>query len=327
MHGGRESRRRLADSWLEANPFVWLAARDRQPATLGWLVVGGLVLVWLLGWTAWPARWPNVSNFLITATVLNSVLAWLSRHTAAEQLGWARRDGAFELLLTTPLNPSEIVWGALEALRWHFRGLANFVLLLNALMMLVGLTARGWNGRALVVYFCIWLFLLTWSWSLGRRRAGVAPVMWASLNCGRPAYAVWRTSGFSSFSWIGILAWIWILCNLPGLTPGLRRFPTGSLGEMVFVLFYVVLWVISWLGRLVSVGSVNVRELKWDPEAKVWLSRRGFMRDTPGICERRLIDEFREIIREPLPDSSDPRFKTWDVRQRFPVAGEDGRRL
>jgi hypothetical protein len=34
--------------------------------------------------------------------------------------------------------------------------------------------------------------------------------------------------------------------------------------------------------------------------------------------ERRLIAEFREIVREPLPERNDPRFKKWDVRERFP---------
>jgi hypothetical protein len=36
------------------------------------------------------------------------------------------------------------------------------------------------------------------------------------------------------------------------------------------------------------------------------------------ICETRLVREFREIVREPLPDPSDPRFKRWNVRERFP---------
>lgn len=35
-----------------------------------------------------------------------------------------------------------------------------------------------------------------------------------------------------------------------------------------------------------------------------------------------LFREFREIVREPLPDPSDPRFKKWDVRERFPWGWE-----
>lgn len=290
-HGGREGRQRLARSWLEGNPFVWLAGRDRQPATLGWLIVGGIVLVWLLCWAVWPARWPGVQNFFVTATLLNSVLAWLTRHTAAHALGHARRDGAYELLLTTDLSPGEIVWGTLEALLWHFRRLATFVLLLNALMMLGGLLVRSWNAGALFVYFVIWTFLLTWTWRLGSRMTRVLPVMWASLNCGRPALAVWRTSGFNTW------AWIWILFNVQSFGRGFQRFPTGSPGETLLVLFGVLMLLL-------------------------WFAKRPDTDDPAAICEARLIREFREIVREPLPDPSDPRFKTWNVRERFPWGWE-----
>lgn len=289
-HGGRESRQRLARTWLEVNPFVWEAARDRQPATLGWLVIGGIVLLWLLCWAAWPSRWPSVQNFFVTATLLNSVLAWLTRYAAAQALGQARRDGAYELLLTTPLNPSDIVWGTLEAVRWHFRGLVRFVFLLNALMLLGGLLTRAWNQTALTEYFVIWACLLTWSRRLVRRLSRVLPVMWASLNCGRPAQAVWRTSGLNSWSWI------WIVFNLQILGRGLRGFPTGSILETVFVMFIAMVWII------VSVSKSTV--------------------SVASICEMRLISEFREIVREPLPDPSDPRFKKWNVRERFPWGWE-----
>jgi hypothetical protein len=50
-------------------------------------VVGGIVLVWLLCWAIWPAEWPSVPNFFITATLLNIVLGWLARQTAAQEIG------------------------------------------------------------------------------------------------------------------------------------------------------------------------------------------------------------------------------------------------
>lgn len=288
VHGGRERRQRLGRLWLDANPFVWLAGRDRQPATLGWLVTGGFALVWLSCWIAWPARWPTVQNFFITATLLNYVLSWLIRQAAAQELGQARREYAYELLLTTPLSPNDIVRGAAEALRVHFRAVANFVLSLNVLMMLAGLAARRWNPGALVEYFLIWLVLLSWSWSLGHKWSRAAPVMWASLNCGRPAHAVWRTSGFNG-------AWMWwFLFNLWNMGRGFRRFPTGSLGELVLVLFFGLVWLAFLLGR------------------------RTITKPAGGMLEKRLIDEFREIVREPLPDPSDPRFKKWHVSGRFP---------
>jgi ABC-type transport system involved in multi-copper enzyme maturation permease subunit len=152
VHGGREGRQRLGRAWLDENPFVWLAGRDRQPATLGWLVVGGIALVWLLCWAIWTTAWPSVPNLIFTAMLLNLVLAWLTRHAAAQGIGQARRDGDYELLLTTPLRPGEIVHGTLESLRWRFRPLANFVLSLNGLMLLGGLLTRRWETGALFVY-------------------------------------------------------------------------------------------------------------------------------------------------------------------------------
>ncbi len=67
-------------------------------------------------------------------------------------------------------------------------------------------------------------------------------------------------------------------------------FPAGSLGELQLLAFTAFL-------VLVFSGPS-----KYD--ADYW--------------EKRLVAEFREIVREPLPDPDDPRFKTWDPRERFP---------
>ena len=48
------------------------------------------------------------------------------------------------------------------------------------------------------------------------------------------------------------------------------------------------------------------------------LVKRNKLTDGANHWERRLTLEFREIVREPLPDPTDPRFKKWDVGERFP---------
>src|ERR1043166_3985439 len=111
IHGDNASRHRLSNGWLDTNPFTWLAGRDRQLALLGSIVVGGIIVMWLLRALLSPFGWPSAINCFITAILLNSVVSWLGRYSAAKAVGEARRDGAYELLLTTPLSPYDIVWG------------------------------------------------------------------------------------------------------------------------------------------------------------------------------------------------------------------------
>ncbi|MCX6927423.1 MAG: hypothetical protein NT154_30095 [Verrucomicrobia bacterium] len=296
LHGDAIERRRLATKWLETNPFVWLAARDRQPAVLAWLVVGGLVSVWLGCWAAWPNRWPSVPNFFLTATLLNLALRWIIHYTAARSLGEARRDGSYELLLTTPLDPSDIVWGQFEASIWQFRLVARTALVLEFAMALAGLALRDWSGSSLFVYGAIWTVLLFWAWSQSQHGQAVAYVLWVSLNCARPAHAVWRTMGLTSWSWL------WIPFNLRFLFTQLPAFPTGSTGEIVFVSFVLLAVVGPMALRALFAGKTGT-----GGASQVW-----------GGWERRLISQFRDIVREPVPDPDDPRFKKWNVGERFP---------
>jgi len=308
VHGDAAHRRRLAAEWLEANPFVWLAARDRQPVALAWAVVGGIFALWLLCWAAWPRRWPSVPNLFFTATLINAALQWSIRHTAARSLGAGRHDGTYELLLTTPLQPSDIVWGALEALRRQFRVLGRLVLALAAAMMLLGLALRSWNEGALAVYFVAWVWLLGWAWSLGSRWRASLPVMWVSLNCGRPVLAArlasnsfWREAALGPADLSGVLAawqasgffWIllWSLYNLRQAYSFAPAFPTGAPLEIL----------------IAAITSLFLLPVILLPS-----------RTTPAEWEIRLVSEFREIAREPVPEVDDPRFKRWDHHERFP---------
>jgi hypothetical protein len=125
IRGTPEFRRSLAGAWLDANPFTWLAARDRQSVSLAWLVIALWGVSWAVGWAVWRDHWLTMANLLISAAVLNLALRWIIRYSAAVNLGRGRRDGSYELLLTTPLRPSDIVWGELEALKWKFRPVAT----------------------------------------------------------------------------------------------------------------------------------------------------------------------------------------------------------
>ncbi len=307
VHGDSAWRKRLAAEWLDAkppqgkrpfragNPFVWLAARDRQPAVLAWLVVGGITGAWLLCWALWRARWPSVPNFFITATLLLSSLAWIIRQTAAKALADARHDGSYELLLTTPLQPSEIVSGGLGALGWHFRAVGRCVLGLDALMLFAGLALRPWQPGALFVYLAVWAWLLWLSWRLSWDWRSCLLVMWAGLNSGRPALAVWRATGVHSHRVIA-LCWVFnVFCFWGWKTfSHWSSFPSGSTNQVVLASCAALLLLLSLLGAYLGLDKLRAPR------------------------ERRLVAEFRDIVREPLPDRDDRRFRKWNHHERFP---------
>jgi hypothetical protein len=283
-HGTVNWRRGLAHRWLEVNPIAWLAARDRKPQSTACFMVGVMLGIWMIGLLVWRTRWASIPNFFIIATLLNLALRWLIYYTAAAGLGNRRVDGSYELVLTTPVNPGEIVWGQLESLREHFGRVCRGVFLFEMALMIGGLMIRDWDGPALFVYFTIWGGLLVWAWRQARYPGGALLAMWAGLNSGRAAHAAWRAFGLNS--WV----WIWVIFNLRRGFSRFPMFPTGSLVEVIFAAIGLYL-----------LAAYLVRP----PQ-------------TLNMIERRLVREFREIVREPLPDPADPRFKLWKVYERFP---------
>jgi hypothetical protein len=63
----------------------------------------------------------------------------------------------------------------------------------------------------------------------------------------------------------------------------------------------------------------RVHACQWDAQANDWLpvpfSKK---EDLDPIYGERLVRELREIVREPLPERSDPRSKKWNMQERFP---------
>ena len=127
------------------------------------------------GSAGWRIRWRNLvhgtaqeRHRLGQVWLEVNPFVWLAAREAARSMAEPRRDGTYELLLTTPLQPSDVVWGELEALRWHLQPVLRAVLGLEVLMLLAGLVVRGWSAPALAVYLTLWLFLLWWTRSLER---------------------------------------------------------------------------------------------------------------------------------------------------------------
>lgn len=282
------NRQRAANRWMiEANPSLWAEIADTRPLKRAWLGIGAVIVLWLAGFAAWPAHWAGPVNFYITTLLLIGIVQTIQNHATAVRFANSRRDGAFELLLTTPHSTEEIVEGHFEGRRVQFRPVVRLLLMLEVVMATAGLLTRPLSPLGHVTYWCIWAVLGLWTWSLRGNGVGSVRVAWTALNSARVTFAMrGNSSGWGSW-W----TWGWLLWNARRGLGLLNDFPTGSVVEVVIVGFVTLMVFL--------------------------LNAAKFAGTNPQT--RRLITEFREIIREPIPDPDDPRYKNWQaLTERFP---------
>ena len=126
------------ERWLETNPVLWLAKRERHQHG-NFLLFAVLVLcAGLMGWLTLKSIWPVSVLTVATAWVLNTVVKlWLAAE-ACRRLGEARHNGALELLLVAPLRQADIVAGLLAAVKGRFQVPVILVVGLNVLLMFMG---------------------------------------------------------------------------------------------------------------------------------------------------------------------------------------------
>lgn len=283
-HGDSARRREIGRRWLDVNAIAWLGLRDRKPTIQAWIVVGVFGMLWIAMFVFWPARLTVLPFFIASAIFLVVLFRWLIFYTAAVAMAKGRLEGSYDLLLTTPIKPGEIVWGQIEALKEQFSAATGACVWLQCLLAVAGLTLRSWTAATLTVYLCTWALLIFWAHVQTSRFRHAIPAMWAGLNGVRPAHAAWKTLG------VNVWAGVWFVVCFRSVWPSLARFPSGSLVEVLVILSCALL-LFAFAAR---------------PRAEA---------DT---VELRLVDEFREIIQEPIPEPTDPRFKSWDPRDRFP---------
>ncbi len=280
---------------LHANPFQWLVERDQRPPMLALLIVAGTTLLWLVFWAWWRGAWFSNLNLMITAVVLLVSTASLERYAAAKRIGEDRRDGALELLLTTPLEPAEIVEGQLAGIRVQFRLIRKLLFLLFCGMMVGGFLSRKWTVTPMIEYFIIWAVLLTGAARSARN--SVPQTMWIALNTGRPLFAVFANQKGAGTTW-GNFANFYNFYNffnfftvLGIIGKTLSQFPTGGIGEVIFIGFGFFIWIL-------------------------FLSSR-FFREQVVPMQTNLIQEMRSVATDPVPDPQDPRYKKWSPKERF----------
>jgi ABC-type transport system involved in multi-copper enzyme maturation permease subunit len=150
--GDSPRRARLRWKLLEENPFLWRASQPEFKRTLVWLALfaSAAFWVWLDRFRFNPIH--DVAMLILTGTVLKIWLAAEASWTVAED----RRQGARELLLTTPLSAELIVGGVRASLWRQFAGPVIALLVANVLSLAMELqNASGGKATELV-----WLHLI-----------------------------------------------------------------------------------------------------------------------------------------------------------------------
>ena len=207
--GSPRVRRGLRLRRLAANPYYWLASRDRLPRLVGVVLFGAVSALWccLFFWNFHRAV-ANKSGGVQRGAVHGvraefdfSATWWRWRQAAGSAR--TRRSGALELLLVTQLSRREMFAGQRRALFQHFKVPMTVLLLFNAaLLWLVngpdpvhasagGVFALAPKYTVLLAGGMLMLILdfaaLNWArmW-LGAARAGASPRCLVHAGGGRP---------------------------------------------------------------------------------------------------------------------------------------------
>jgi len=123
LSGGAAKRAAFRRRLLQGGAYYWLAARGRLKPVQVWILMAAIAGWWIWSQIKYGSTWQgDVFNPLniTTAVMMNSALKLWICIEAGRQLAEDRRSGAFELLLSTPLSPGDILRGQWRALIRQF---------------------------------------------------------------------------------------------------------------------------------------------------------------------------------------------------------------
>lgn len=151
--GEPKTRRGLRLHWLAVNPYSWVILRDRWKRLYPWGLFGGVLFIWLLGWS-FVDWWDDVAMQMMTMLAVHLVLKVLVASEATYRLSEERRQGTLELLLSTPMNVGELLRGQFLALMKQFAGPIIAFLLFDLLMFAIIMEeVRGGESEFLLFLF------------------------------------------------------------------------------------------------------------------------------------------------------------------------------
>jgi hypothetical protein len=177
---------------LDRNPGEWLSARYAMSAWSRWLFIGmTVVLSALAAYVAneFPASGGRV--FAIVILSLGSLLILIRLASQASfSLAEARRSGALEMLISTPLNPKCLISGQIASLRNQFLPPLGMLLIASFIIISASSGALELTGSIVSIGF-FWGFLTLLTVTIS------AFGMWMGLREKSPNAAFFKTLAFT----------------------------------------------------------------------------------------------------------------------------------
>ena len=203
-------RRRL----LDRGAYFWLAARARLGPAYVWGLLGLVACGWTWGLARSRRDWLDQGVYVLTGLLLNLLIKGLFALEAGRQLADDRKQGALELLLSTPLTVKDILHGQWLALKRQFLGPVLVVLLVFFLFLLVAASDVMLLENAEDRTF----WILFWAAAMIMLLADLAALywvgMWQALTAKTPTRATVGNAG-------RILVLPWVMLALAGLAAAL----------------------------------------------------------------------------------------------------------
>lgn len=225
---------------LDENPFLWLSSRHQRKRAYMWLFIGSMLVIWC--WMTWgihglASEW-RFNGFIILGLHALIKFWWLSE--VAERFVEDRRNGAVELIFTTPATPAEFATGQAKALRRTFGGPIAGLVVLELLWVVLSYSANDSMGENFLRGFeiaVLWAVLALDLWAL--KWLG----LWNALI--KPSAQRASQAAFNS-----IALWPWLVL-LAASTAGwffIQNFSTAWLNEAMVSSGFIQLYAVVSLG-------------------------------------------------------------------------------
>jgi hypothetical protein len=229
---------------------------------------------WVWGLARSGRDWLDELTYVLTGLLLNLLIKFWFALEAGRCLAEDRRQGALELLLSTPLTVKDLLHGQLLALRRQFEGPVAVVLVVFLLFMLMGasdsLSQQEPADRS--------LWVLVWAAGMVMLWADLAALYWFGLWQGLTAKNPTRAAATS----VGcILLLPWAVATLGMLAASLLA-PNAE--DTLVIRFFLGMWFAVGLATDIAFGAWARHRLLTD--FRVAATRR--YEPLPGFWKRLL---------------------------------------